>query len=338
MNLEQVRSKIEGLLKSTYSRDMIDIQQQINQNSIMGYDLFLKQLLFEVYYEYYLSLQVPTQSLHEMYKEKLVDSFEQSDIFVNDNKYAKLKRTYKQFRKHNDEIAEDYNLYDQVEYKELTSIEEKMKGHSVKEYQKDQLINLIDFELFKHIKNGTICRSKSVSDSRLIDMLKELDELYNRIEKNFPKSSFLRSVQYYQLEINCRLETFYYIATALDKVDRSLDQKKEDIKKFQSFSAVCNENSLFQTKFVYGIRKYIDEYVNNPEYIESIPQELFQLSQIKHFIRSHVLKYIKDNKITLHFDDIESICHDFFGRGQHIVSEKKWEDIKLINFRSLYQE
>lgn len=133
--------------------------------------------------------------MHDIYKKRRIKDFRQSDIFVNDKEYAKLKRTYKSFRQHNDDIAREHNLLNQVQFNELKTVEERMQGHTIKDYQKDQLINLIDFEIFNHIKNKTICSSKSVDDSRLIDMLIELKDIYNRIEESYPTSFFQRSVQ-----------------------------------------------------------------------------------------------------------------------------------------------
>lgn len=108
-----------------------------------------------------------------------------------------------------------------------------------------------------------------------------------------------------------------------------MNQKKEDFRSFNSFGSVSDGRSYFQTKFVFGVHKYIDIYVNNPEYIVGIPYELFQLSQIKHLIRTEMLKIIRDRKITLNFDDVESMCQDFFGRGQHIILEKNWGSLLL---------
>ncbi len=340
-NLQEVVNLSENFLVEFFNFNCIDeVKNHIDKNSIIGYEIFSKQVIFEIFYTSYINNNKEVKSIMDVYKRKIkqdddVKSYECSD----DKEYAKLKRTYRDFRKYNDELAIKHNKENDVQYVDIDvkDTTKKMCGQKIKRYQENQLLDINEFEIFKYVKDRSISNSKSIDSHRLISSLKEIDRVYERINKTY-NSYFERSIQYFQLEQGCRIETNYLIANAMNKVKRSLEEKNNDIKQFRCFFAVsCGTNSL-QNKFIIGIEKYINEYVKNPEIVTSIPMEIYELSLVKYNIRKLVLEQLVESGIELNYVENDVFFKNYFGEGQHIIKDKKWEDIKLKNFRDLYLE
>lgn len=339
MNLQEVINLSENFLKLIFVEDfksIEDVKEYINKNYIIGYEIFINQIIFEIFYESYMNDTKEVKTLMDVYKRKIkkddnVKSYECAD----DKEYAKLKRTYKEFRMYNDKLAMKYKKESDVQYLDAKDINKKMCGQQIKKYQENQLLDINEFKIFKYIKDRRIANSKSLSDYILISSLKEIDNVYDRINNTY-NSYFERSIQYFQLEQSCRIETNYIIANAMSKVKRSLKEKKNDIIYFKCFHAVGDFQITLQNKFIIGIEKYINEYIKNPQIITRIPTEIYDLNLIKYNIRQLVLKKLAETGEQLNYTDNDIFFKNYFGEGQHIIKNKKWEDIKLKNFRDLY--
>lgn len=338
MNIVQIQSKIKTLLKQMIFQSDSGEENSAYvfvKHSILGDELFLKHTLFEFYYECYKKIS-SSGTVLDVYKDNLNSNNDISIDIVNNKEYAKLKRTYTSYRNYNDNIAREHGLFDQVHLQKIKTVEERMKGHNVKEFQKNQLIHLYRFEIFKHLKNKTISNSKSITDFRLIKMLNEIKDIYISIEEE-NSTFFMRSFHYYQLEFNCRFEAYYYAALILSRSNKSLKQKKKDAEFFNCFSAVRSGEFYYQNRFVLGITKYVDRYIDDPDSTEIIPLEILHLSRIKRVLINAVFEEIKDYK-AINFEEIEDFCEHFFGCRQHIVLDKNWNGIKLRHFRDMYSE
>lgn len=339
MNLQEVVNLSENFLVDFFNFNCIEnVKNHINKNSIIGYEIFINQIIFEVFYMSYINNTKEVKTLMDVYKRKIkqdnnIKSYECAD----DKEYAKLKRTYRDFRKYNDELAIKHRKENDVQYLKIDvkDTNKKMCGQQIKRYQENQLLDINEFQIFKYVKDRRISNSKSLDNYTLINGLKEIDSVYERINQTYD-SYFERSIQYFQLEQNCRIETNYIIANAMNKVKRSLDEKKNDIMQFRCFFAVSYGTNSLQNKFIIGIEKYINEYVKNPEIITSIPREIYELSLVKYNIRQLVLEQLDKLGEQLNYIDNDVFFKNYFGEGQHIMKDKKWEDIKLRNFRDLY--
>lgn len=64
--------------------------------------------------------------------------------------------------------------------------------------------------------------------------------------------------------------------------------------------------------------------------------EIYELSLIKYNIRQAMLIQLAQIGSELNYVNDDDFFRNYFGEGQHIIKDKKWEDIKLKNFRDLY--
>lgn len=90
----------------------------------------------------------------------------------------------------------------------LEEVQDRFEGHRIKKFQQNQLLDLNEFKIFEYIREKRIRDSKSVSNTNLISALEDIDKVYIRINKTYD-NYFERSVQFFQLENSCRLETRY---------------------------------------------------------------------------------------------------------------------------------
>lgn len=339
MDLQKVINLTEKILIEIFRFNCIDdVKNYIDKKYIIGYEIFIKQIIFEIFYTSYINNTKEVNTLMDVYKRKIkqddkIKSYECAD----DGEYAKLKRTYKDFRTYNDELAIKHKKESDVQYVEIDAKDtsKKMCGQKIKGYQENQLLDINEFDIFKYIKDGRISNSKSIDNYRLINGLKEIDSVYERINKSYD-SYFEKSIQYFQLEQGCRIETNYLIAYAMNKVKRNLEEKNNDKKQFKCFFAVSYGTNSLQNKFIIGVEKYINAYVKNPKIITSIPMEIYELSLIKYNIRQAILVQVDQIGSELNYVNDDEFFRNYFGEGQHIIKDKKWEDIKLKNFRALY--
>ncbi|NFN44432.1 hypothetical protein FDB53_04160 [Clostridium botulinum] len=332
-NLENIQKKAEYMLAYFFKLSDIDaMRKYVNQKFIINYEELLNQTIFEIYYENY-SKYSEREPISKMFKNE-----NEEDLDLASNKdYKKTQRTYKMFRTHNDALSIKHNNGRDVEYVELEEEKDRFEGHKIKKYQQNQISDLNEFKIFKYILKGRIGDSKSVSNDNLIKALEDIDKVYDRINKKY-NNYFERSVQYYQLELSCRIETSYLIADAICKINKSLEEKNNDIETFKVFWAVnCNGDSL-QNKFILGIKKYLDKYIENSTVIELIQMEIYELNLIKYHARKAILAELDNKNICLDFNECSNFFKEFFGEMQHVNKNKKWDSKVLINFRKNYKD
>lgn len=338
-DLDRVIKLSEEYLVLLFNVSDIDIvKKHINATSLIGYDIFLKQTVFEIFNENFVNMCSDESSILDIYKRKIKqDNNIKSHEIAGDNEYKRLERTYKNFRQPVDEIAIKNNKLEEVQYRKLVTASEKMEGQKVKKFQENQLLDVYEFIIFKYIRDNTISRSNSIDDGKLIDALYDLDKIYAHINESYD-NYFEKCIHYYQLEKNCRFETHYLIAAALGKVDRKLAEKKKDIFQFKCFYAITCGSNYITNNFTVGMEKYINEYVKNPDSLNSFPNEIYELNLIKYQIRKLVLKRLKSYNCKLNYIDGDYFFKEYLGQGQHIKNDKQWENIKLKDFRDLYRK
>lgn len=337
-NVKSIQTKVEHILAEYMNFSDIDaMKKYINQRFILGYKELLWQTIFEIYYDNYCKY-CKREPIASMFKDQ-GDNKEETEVdmeLASNKDYKKTQRTYRIFRKHNDNLSIENNNGKDVEYVELKKHADKFKGHRIKIYQQNQLLNLNEFKIFKYIVEERIEDSKSISNIELRKALEDIDKIYDRINKTF-SNYFERSVQYYQFELSCRLETRYLIAYAISKVNISLEEKIKDIDSFKAFWGVSCYGNRLQNKIMLGIKKYINKFIESPEVIELIPIEIYELNLVKYHIRKSILKDLENENIRLDFEECNDFFRGFFGEMQHVNKDKKWDNKLLMNFRRTYK-
>lgn len=332
-NLESIQKKVENMLADGCNFSDVDtMKKYVNKNFIIDYDELLNQTIFEIYYENY-SKYSEREPISHMFKN---ETEEDMDLASNKD-YKKTQRTYKTFRTYNDDLSIKHNNGKDVEYVELEDTQDRFEGHRIKKFQQNQLLDLNEFKIFEYIREKRIRDSKSVSNTNLISALEDIDKVYSRINITYD-NYFERSVQYFQLENSCRLETRYLLANAISKVNKSLEEKNKDIENFKAFWSINCGGNRIQNKFILGIKKYIDKYIENPKVIEAIPVEIYELNLIKYFVRRSILGELDSENICLNFDECNNFFKTFFGEMQHVNKDKKWDSKLLMNFRKTYKD
>lgn len=117
-----------------------------------------------------------------------------------------------------------------------------------------------------------------------------------------------------------------------------MEDKNKDIEVFKAFSGVNFNGNRLQNKFILGIKKYIDKYIENSTVIELIPMEIYYLNLIKYYVRRSMLQELDSKNICLNFDECNNFFKTFFGEMQHVNKDKKWDSKLLINFRKTYKD
>lgn len=315
--------------------DIGAIKKYMDKVFIIDYEELFNQTIFEIYYENY-NRYSERVALSNMFRNQMKKDNE-IEIDLDSNKdYKKSLRTYKSFRRYNDNLSITYNNGIDVEYVKLNDIKDRFVGHKIKKFHQNQLLDLNEFKIFEYIRDNRIKNSKSVSNIDLVNALKDIDKVYDRINKTYD-NYFERSVQYFQLENSCRLETGYLIANALNIVNKSLEEKVKDINTFKAFWSINYEGYRLQNKFILGIKKYTNKYIEDSKVIESIPLEIYNLNLVKCFVRKSILEELESKNICLDFYECNDFFKHYFGEMQHVNKNKVWDSKLLINFRKIYK-
>lgn len=339
MEIKYIKEIIEYLLYNHFNLVKCNFEHQY----IMKYDDFINQIVFELYYDSYIN-KCKTINISTYVKEEIIgDKNLKTSDCTSLPEYKTATRYYKKYRQHNDNnVRKIYELFHKgtinedknknIQYKYLEEIEEKLKGHKIFEYQKFQLTALQKYELFNIIQKGIISSSKKINDSDLIDMLQDYEKIYEEIDKSF-NSYFEKCVQYYQLELMCRIELKYMISKTLKNSKRKLKQKKQDIEYFSSLVSVSYGNyQTYQNKFIISYKDFLELYTDKDiDKFYKIPEIIFNLSCMRYYIKN----MISNLSLDYDYSKEEEFFKDFLGKGQHIQS-KDWQSIKLKDFRDLF--
>lgn len=334
-NLAYIKKSVESMLLNTFDFNDVDtMRKYIDNKFIIDYDELFNQTIFEIYYENYNKHceRVPISNMFKNQTEK--DNEGNMDLDSNKD-YKKTQRTYKIFRKYNDNLSIMYNNGIDVEYVELENTKDRFTGHKIKKIQQNQLLDLNQFKIFEYIRSNRIKSSKSVSNIDLKSALEDIDKVYDRINKTYD-NYFERSYQYFQLENSCRLETGYLIANAISRVNKSLEEKNKDIDAFKALWSINYQEYRLQNKFILGIKKYTNKYIEDSKVIQSIPIEIYNLNFIKYRIRKSILEELDSRNICLNFSECSDFFKDYFGEMQHVNKNKIWDSKVLMNFRKIY--
>ena len=74
MNLQEVINLSENFLKLIFVEDfksIEDVKEYINKNYIIGYEIFINQIIFEIFYESYMNDTKEVKTLMDVYKRKI---------------------------------------------------------------------------------------------------------------------------------------------------------------------------------------------------------------------------------------------------------------------------
>lgn len=336
-SLEYIKKRVESILLNKFGFIDIDtVKKFIDEMFIIDYEELLNQTIFEIYYENY-NKHSERVALSNMFKNQ-TEKDNEGYVDLDSNKdYKKTQRTYKNFRKYNDNLSIMNNNGVDVEYVELENIKDRFTGHKIRKFHQNQLLDLNEFKIFEYIRDNRIKSSKSVSNIELVSALGEIDKVYDRINKTYD-NYFERSVQYFQLENSCRLETGYLIANAISIVNKSLEEKSKDIDAFKAFFSVNCEGNRLQNKFILGIKKYTNKYIEDSRVIDSIPKEIYILNLSKYFVRQSILEELESKNICLDFYECNDFFKEYFGEMQHVNKNKSWDSKVLKSFRKIYKD
>ncbi|MCT4594191.1 MAG: hypothetical protein N4A57_07990 [Anaeromicrobium sp.] len=337
-------SLIKSIILETFGENF---KSKFQKSFIMDYDNFINQIIFELYYDDYTENcgSINLADFHK--KENLNDNNIKTIECIEDPEYKQLKRSYKKYRTHNDNNAKTiyekssetslngYEKEHNIQYQELTTPQERAKGHKLRVYQIFQQKNLMKYKIFKQIENGRIASSKKLKDPELIDMLVEFENIYEEINKKF-NTNFEKCIQYYQLENMCGIEIKHLIAKALKMSNKKLKEKEIDKRIFKSLMAVSYMGEDYQNRFVIGNQEYVNKYIEgNYKDFEEMPMEILELCRLKLIAKKIIKDKLSKKGFVYNYIKEEDFFEKFLGSGQHIHN-KEWEKIKLKDFRDFY--
>ena len=334
MSFEIIKNKvIDELLKSYCCNSEDELQQVFQQKYLLDYDIFIKQVCFEVYYENYLKKSSSSS---------IASLFDGSDVDLADNpNYKKKTRAYKKYRAYQDKMSIDLNNGKDVQLKTLKHGKESFNGYSIYKWQENQLENLVSdkYKIFKEITKGTLGDVNRLSNKKLIEYLEEYGNIYSDIE-NQEENFFCRSFQYYQLEIGNRIETWYMVANKLNNFKITNEDKRTIVNELKCLNFVRGYNSSFQNKFIIGLDKYIDYHinanVNNIGDIDKVYKEIYELSKEKYRIKNYILEWINQEMLELDYNEYNHLCKDYLCNMQYINKYKNWSDL-IKTFRLAFK-
>lgn len=336
MSLDKIKDYVEQRLKCSFI--CID-------DLIMSAENIINQTVFEVYYDEYLKFS-PSMTLREF---ALQNSFEAGfDAF-----YKKVQRDYQLFREHKDNqfreifqfygVIDNNTVYDNIQYLKLSEIEEKLEGHKLKKYQIFQMIRLMNYDIFKSIKTGTICDSNKKKSTEVIELLRSVNDIYKEINESQNMIFFEKGVQYYQLETSVRYEFFYHIIKLLRKVEGTLKSKGLSREYLKSLIAIRSENEIYENRFILGYNDYFEKLEEEKKSetilkaINKIAHEIFYLSKFKSEVKREIKNQFNFNNSSFENKDVEKFVKNYIGMGQHILKDKLIEKSDVKHYRELFK-
>ncbi|MDZ5002749.1 hypothetical protein GNF43_05170 [Clostridium perfringens] len=322
-----------------------ELKNLFKEYYLLDYDIFLDQIIFEIYYESY---KESFKSIDNIYSIKKVCT-KAYDEEIDESEEKKVLRTHNKYRKHQDKVSIMLNNGENVQLKDLKGGRENFKGQIVYEWQVNQLKNLASdrYGIFNEIVKGTLGDTDRLSGKKLVSYLKEYNELYKEIE-NQENTYFDRSIQYYQLEIGNRIETFYKLAEKLEEGEEnkklSWRIKESIIESLRCLSSIAGVNGIFQNKFIVGMDTYIDYQIKtftnkDLNVINKVANEIYILNNNKYLLRKEILKTLKEENIQLNYNDLklEQMCENFFGNRKYVCNNKNYSSKVIKNFRRAYR-
>ena len=341
--------------------DMPPKENNIIYDSIIGYDDFVKQIVFAIYYQMYLSDKKNTKKL--IYYNKKIDDFRTREE-IDSGELRDPQNVTSNFRYYMEYLGNyiadraklhggDAEYHRRIKYTNW----ERTQNPTLDEEQYQQALKVYKHsELFDTLMKKSFRASKNVYRKKVINRLKLLSSLYEDIDRE--PSCFEKCVEYYQLEIGSRFETNYKIIKALTNVmkknkKRKLDLRRSDVDLFKCFQIV-NQFQYFkdngdtytvrlrtvQNQFILDIDRYIEQYLQNPRKLKWFNYELAMLSSIRKFLISHIMEIIlsTDVEVEMDFAGADEYFKDFIGMGQHITVDKQWEKLNFKFFFDLYTD
>ena len=183
---------------------------------------------------------------------------------------------------------------------------------------------------------------KNLSNYNLIQYLNTYNEIYDDINEQ-EDTFFKRSLQYYQLEIGNRIETWYKIIHKLTDSNFTNEEKKQILDDLKCFNILIIDGLYIQNKFIIGIDDYIEIYIknyinicNNYRFKYNFYLQLFNLEIIKNNIRNKILNLIDQKNLELDFSDNNEFFKNFIGNMQHICKDKEWTKSNIKLYRYLH--
>lgn len=293
---------------------------------------FLKSCHDQVVFRYLYNAYIEYEQQHGESIHEYTNSNNASETL----EYKYIYRLYKHLQT-NQEIS--FNVHNFAGKLQPPSLKQNNKN-VVSEHQKLQIeVNEKMKYVFYKISEGKVGNTKNYPNGSCIEDFKKFDKAYNLIETKAP-NYFNKCLQYYQLEITYRFETFYKLFKAAKFIRRTIPDLKNDIKLFRGFLGMRNEQNThsMQNTLITDIDIWIDMYSKEPDSLEDLMGR-------KHFLNLIVHENVK----LLNCIRIDDICtlvkcknaNNFFknyiGEGQHITKNKDFEkDISIKYFRRIY--
>ncbi|MNO53239.1 hypothetical protein D3C76_436770 [compost metagenome] len=211
-------------------------------------------------------------------------------------------------------------------------MEEKIKGHSLNEINVLQLETMNRLEIIKSLVSKRTVSSKKISNSRFVEMYKELDNYYLHIKKELTDENFFfHLINLYDIEREYSIELSYRIATFIDET--KLQQNN-----FDNFSplltiAIPDINFISTNRFLMNRHIFINDLANNNQ---KVFNQLVDVLYWKAVLVSHFKDKIEAAYQKLDVILVEEHLKKKYNLFDLLLGNKEWNRNKIKIVRSFY--
>lgn len=261
-----------------------------------------------------------------------------------DAQYDNAIYTYRKYRTAKD--AESKAFFGE-DFPAIYKLFSKQRGKKVDSINGQQLSESTFFELSLQMKYnifdiffwGRIQSTKKCSNSNFEDnIFPQIDDIYSEIAGAFKNSKFpcfMRSVEYYALEVAYHFEKAYRIAEKLKHLKVKKDIRDTEKNILHHIDIFYDDEHRYCNNLVCGYDVILNLY-NFPEVDANDIYDI--IHACCYIINKTVNGFIDDNPDYINWSisqETEDFCKNFFGEGQHIV-QKNITNIRTKDFRDFY--
>lgn len=351
-SFSNIRNEIKEALQEEFDKKYQE--NAISKESYAYFDCCYNQAVFRFLYDIYIK-NSPRKTLWD---------YVINDLKLDEDAYKKYKRMHQKLEKNQMESWEQNGLKAKgypcpshkqnnklmiTEYQILQlEIMLKLIGGDFSDLDKEPEFGL-DRILYKNVE-GKTAKTKNYTNDECIYDFNLFNDAYKIIESK-EKNNFLRCLQYYQLEIGHRFETFYKFYTAIKELNIDTGKNKfySEAKKQIVNLHSTHQSGVLQNTLITDVDLMINEFKKSPYKLKEIIFEnrlrnIIIANTLKNVLHQpHMLKYSKSNPYSNKINEIirceeaETFFKNYIGDGQHITKNKDFEkDIEIKYFRRIY--
>ena len=297
---------------------------------IIKFEDFITQIVFEQYKEAYLS---------KSSRSSLRSYIPTGQTFDAD--YQNLKRTltfsnYYKEREMEDLASHgiDARYLKGLETHVTENMEEKIKGHSLNEINVLQLETMNKLKIIKSLVSKRIVSSKKVSNSRFVEMHKELDDYYLLVKKQLTDENFFfHLINLYDIEREYSIDLSYRIATYIDET--KLKQYNFDNLVPLLTITISDINFMSANRFLMNRHIFINDLVSNDQ---KVFDQLVAILYWKAVLVSHFKDKIEAAYQKLNIILVEDHLKEKYDLFNLLIRNKEWNRNKIKIVRSFYDK